>query len=71
MLAGIYRDRLINGMYQTLIKWEAGWRSGVYRAGFAYFLPVSGALSVSFIPVLNQRLASGNKAIGVERVQAY
>jgi putative peptidoglycan lipid II flippase len=28
---------------------------------FMYFLLVSGALSVSFIPVFNQRLASGNK----------
>ena len=61
-LLGIYRDRLLNGMY--LHSYPAG--IDAYTAAFTipdfmYFLLVSGALSVSFIPVLNQRLAGGNK----------
>lgn len=61
-LLGIYRDRLLNGMY--LDSYPAG--IDAYTAAFTipdfmYFVLVSGALSVSFIPVLNQRLASGNK----------
>ena len=61
-LLGIYRDRLLNGMY--LHSYPAG--IDAYTAAFTipdfmYFILVSGALSVSFIPVLNQRLAGGNK----------
>lgn len=61
-LLGIYRDRLLNGMY--LDSYPAG--IDAYTAAFTipdfmYFVLVSGALSVSFIPVLNQRLATGNK----------
>lgn len=61
-LLGIYRDRLLNGMY--LKSYPAG--IDAYTAAFTipdfmYFILVSGALSVSFIPVLNQRLATGNK----------
>ncbi|MEO5949003.1 MAG: murein biosynthesis integral membrane protein MurJ [Candidatus Saccharimonas sp.] len=61
-LLGVYRDRLLNGMY--LDSYPAG--IDAYTAAFTipdfmYFILVSGALSVSFIPVLNQRLASGNK----------
>lgn len=61
-LLGIYRDRLLNGMY--LDSYPAG--IDAYTAAFTipdfmYFVLVSGALSVSFIPVLNQRLMTGNK----------
>jgi len=61
-LLGIYRDRLLNGMY--LHSYPSG--IDAYTAAFTipdfmYFILVSGALSVSFIPVLNQRLATGNK----------
>ena len=61
-LLGLYRDRLLNGMY--LHTYPAG--IDAYTAAFTipdfmYFILVSGALSVSFIPVLNQRLATGNK----------
>ncbi len=61
-LLGIYRDRLLNGLY--LDSYPAG--IDAYTAAFAipdfmFFILVSGALSVSFIPVFNQRLASGNK----------
>lgn len=61
-LLGIYRDRLLNGLY--LDSYPVG--IDAYTAAFTipdfmYFLLVSGALSVSFIPVFNQRLASGNR----------
>ncbi len=61
-LLGFYRDRLLNSMY--LEKYPIG--LSAYTVAFTipdfmYFLLVSGALSVSFIPVFNQRLASGNK----------
>lgn len=59
---GIYRDYLLNGLY--LDNYPAG--IDAYTAAFTvpdfmFFLLVSGALSVSFIPVFSQRLASGNK----------
>ncbi len=61
-LLGIYRDRLLNGLY--LDNYPAG--IDAYTAAFTipdfmFFILVSGALSVSFIPVFNQRLAGGNK----------
>ena len=61
-LLGIYRERLLNGLY--LSNYPAG--IDAYTAAFTipdfmFFLLVSGALSVSFIPVFNQRLSSGNK----------
>ena len=61
-LLGIYRDRLINGMYLDTYKVGADAYVAAFTVpDFMYFLLVSGALSVSFIPVFNQRLASGNK----------
>lgn len=61
-LLGIYRDRILNGLY--LDKYPTG--IDAYTAAFTipdfmFFILVSGALSVSFIPVFNQRLAGGNK----------
>lgn len=61
-LLGIYRDRLLNGLYYT--SYPVG--IDAYTVAFAipdfmFFILVSGALSVSFIPVFNQRLAAGNK----------
>lgn len=61
-LLGLFRDRLLNGMYYE------SYPSGIdaYTVAFTipdfmFFILVSGALSVTFIPVFNQRLASGNK----------
>ncbi len=59
---GFYRDRLLNGMYFE--NYKAG--IDAYTAAFTvpdfmFFILVSGALSVTFIPVFNQRLAAGNK----------
>ena len=61
-LLGLYRDRLLNSMY--LDTYEIG--IDAYTAAFTipdfmFFILVSGALSVTFIPVFNKRLASGNK----------
>jgi len=61
-LLGLVRDRLLNGNY--LDTYPAG--ADAYTVAFTipdfmFIILVSGALSVSFIPVFNQRLASGNK----------
>lgn len=61
-LLGIYRDRLINGMYlDTYPVARDAYIAAFTIPDFMYFILVSGALSVSFIPVFNQRLAGGNK----------
>lgn len=59
---GLFRDRLLNGMY--LENYKVG--IDAYTAAFTvpdfmFFILVSGALSVTFIPVFNQRLGTGNK----------
>lgn len=61
-LVGLYRDRLLNSMY--LDSYPVG--IDAYTVAFAipdfmFFILVTGALSVTFIPVFNQRLATGNK----------
>ncbi|HEY0965011.1 MAG TPA: lipid II flippase MurJ [Candidatus Saccharimonadales bacterium] len=66
-LLGIYRDRLLNGLYLPSAE-HAGYPVGIdaYTAAFMipdfmFFILVSGALSVTFIPVFNQRMITGNK----------
>src|SRR5680860_921173 len=61
-LLGLFRDRYLNGLYYST------YPQGIdaYTVAFTvpdlmFFILVSGALSVSFIPVFNQRLADGNK----------
>ncbi|MDR3297826.1 MAG: murein biosynthesis integral membrane protein MurJ [Candidatus Nomurabacteria bacterium] len=61
-LLGIFRDRWLNSMYYNT--YPAG--LDAYTAAFTvpdfmFFILVSGALSVTFIPVFNQRLMTGNK----------
>ena len=61
-LLGIFRDRLLNSYY--LDTYPAG--IDAYTAAFTipdfmFFILTSGALAVSFIPVFNQRLITGNK----------
>ena len=59
---GMYRERLINGMYYDTYKVGADAYTVAFTIpDFMFFVLVSGALSVSFIPVFNERLASGNK----------
>lgn len=61
-LLGLFRDRLLNsyylGTYPTGID---AYTAAFTIPDFMFFIITSGALSVSFIPVFNQRIASGNK----------
>ncbi len=69
LLLGFFRDRLLNSAYlPNEAAGTPGYEAGIdaYTAAFTvpdfmFFILVSGALSVTFIPVFNQRLASGNK----------
>jgi putative peptidoglycan lipid II flippase len=61
-LLGVYRDRLLNSTY--LDSYPIGidaYTVAFTIPDFMFFILVSGALSVTFIPVFNQRLATGNK----------
>lgn len=59
---GIYRDRLLNGMYFNTYKVGIDAYTVAFTIpDFMYFILVSGALSVTFIPVFNARMAKGNK----------
>lgn len=62
LIFGFFRMRLLNGTY--LDTYPTGYDAYIAAftvPDFMFFILVSGALSVSFIPVFNQRLASGNK----------
>lgn len=69
LLLGFFRDRLLNSAYlPNEAAGTPGYAAGIdaYTAAFTvpdfmFFILVSGALSVTFIPVFNQRLATGNK----------
>jgi len=59
---GLLRDRLLNGFYyDTYPVGIDAYTVAFTIPDFMFFILVSGALSVTFIPVFNQRLASGNK----------
>jgi putative peptidoglycan lipid II flippase len=61
-LLGLLRDRLLNGFYyDTYPVGIDAYTVAFTIPDFMFFILVSGALSVTFIPVFNQRLASGNK----------
>lgn len=61
-LLGLFRDRLLNGTYyKTYPVGIDAYRVAFTIPDFMFFILVSGALSVTFIPVFNQRLATGNK----------
>ncbi|MBQ8156520.1 murein biosynthesis integral membrane protein MurJ [Candidatus Saccharibacteria bacterium] len=61
-LLGLFRDRLLNsyylGTYPTGID---AYTAAFTVPDFMFFILTSGALAVSFIPVFNQRLMTGNK----------
>ncbi len=59
-LLGLFRDRLFNAQYLHTAAGDA-YTVAFTVPDFMYFILVSGALSVTFIPVFTQRLASGNK----------
>lgn len=61
-LLGLFRDRLLNGLYyDTYPTGIDAYTVAFSVPDFMFFILVSGALSVTFIPVFNQRLATGNK----------
>jgi putative peptidoglycan lipid II flippase len=58
----LFRDRLLNAnYYDTYPVGIDAYTVAFTIPDFMFFLLVSGALSVTFIPVFNERLASGNK----------
>ena len=61
-ILGLIRDRQLNGLYySTYPQGIDAYTVAFTIPDFMFFVLVSGALSVTFIPVFNQRLASGNK----------
>lgn len=59
---GLFRDRLLNAKYLEAFPQAIDAYTVAFTVpDFMYFILVSGALSVTFIPVFNQRLASGNR----------
>lgn len=61
-LLGFFRDRLLNGYYlKTYPVGIDAYTVAFTIPDFMFVILVSGALSVTFIPVFNQRLSSGNK----------
>ncbi len=61
-LLGLYRDRLLNSTYYfTYPQGIDAYTVAFIIPDFMFFILVSGALSVTFIPVFNARLNKGNK----------
>lgn len=61
-LLGIFRDRLLNTYYlDTYPSGIDAYTVAFTIPDFMFFILVSGALAVTFIPVFNQRLVAGNK----------
>ena len=61
-LLGLFRERIFNSLYYLTYPTGAdAYRVAFSVPDFMFVILVSGALSVSFIPVFNQRLATGNK----------
>ena len=62
LLFGFFRMRLLNGTYyDTYPTGYDAYIAAFTVPDFMFFILVSGALSVTFIPVFNQRLLTGNK----------
>ena len=58
MLFGFWRERLLNALYYDTYKVGLDAYTTAFTVpDFMFFILVSGALSVTFIPVFNQRLA--------------
>src|SRR5688572_10243607 len=59
---GLYLEKLLLGSYyETYTQGIDAYKVAFTIPDFMFFLLVSGALSVTFIPVFNERLAKGNK----------
>ena len=62
MIFGLLRIRLLNGYYyDTYPVGLDAYNAAFLLPDFMYFILVSGALSVTFIPVFNQRMGAGNR----------
>lgn len=64
MIFGFVRMRLLNANYYGPDAYPVGYDAYIAAfllPDFMYFILVSGALSVTFIPVFNQRMAAGNR----------
>lgn len=62
LIFGFFRMRLLNGTYyDTYPTGYDAYIAAFTVPDFMFFILVSGALSVTFIPVFNQRLSTGNK----------
>ncbi|MCL2444861.1 murein biosynthesis integral membrane protein MurJ [Candidatus Saccharibacteria bacterium] len=61
-LLGIFRDRLFNANYlHTYPTGADAYTAAFVIPDFMFFILVSGALAVTFIPVFNQRMAAGQR----------
>lgn len=61
-LLGLFRDRQLNSLYYTTYPQGIDAYTVAFSIpDFMFFIIVSGALSVTFIPVFNHRLAESNK----------
>ncbi len=61
-LLGLYRDRLLNSLYLDTYPVAIDAYTAAFKVpDFMFFILVSGALSVTFIPVFTKRLSTGNK----------
>ena len=61
-LLGLFRDRWLNTMYLATYKEGIDAYTAAFSVpDFMFFLLVSGALTVSFIPVFTERLGKGNR----------
>lgn len=61
-ILGLLRDRQLNGLYySTYPQGIDAYTVAFLVPDFMFFILVSGALSVTFIPVFNQRMADNNK----------
>ncbi len=60
-MLGLFRDRLLNSTYSNYPVGLDAYTVAFIIPDFMFFLLTSGALSVTFIPVFNERLQAGNK----------
>ncbi len=60
-ILGLFRDRLLNSTYSSYPVGLDAYTVAFIIPDFMFFLLTSGALSVTFIPVFNERLSTGNK----------
>ncbi len=60
-LLGVFRDRLLNSTYSNYNVGLDAYTVAFIIPDFMFMLLTSGALSVTFIPVLSERLSSGNR----------